>query len=158
MSSHSGFVLSVLMMNRARSGLDQLLDLWHVSHAGRAGELTSEMVTHVTGGSSVIVALNNPEPTANLEPDERKIRIHHTVSDVRTYATAFEVSTVVGAPVSPQRVGDGWDEIMLFGNWRIFPVVWSWDYSSRASSESSFAGLVFGVLPTRYKAVSSRRL
>lgn len=79
-------MLSVLMMNRARSGLDQLLDLWHVSHAGRAGELTSEMVTHVTGGSSVIVALNNPEPTANLEPDERKIRIHHTA--------------VVGAPVS----------------------------------------------------------
>jgi hypothetical protein len=47
------------------------------------------------------------------------------------YATAFEVSTVVGAPVSPQRVGDGWDEIMSFGNWRIFPVVWSWDESSR---------------------------
>jgi hypothetical protein len=62
------------------------------------------------------------------------------------YATAFEVSTVVGAPVSPQRVGDGWDEIMSFGNWRIFPVVWSWDYSSTASSESSSAGLEYSLL------------
>lgn len=69
-SSHSGFGLfGVDDESGAVWAVDQLLDLWHVSHAGRAGELTSEMVTHVTGGSSVFVALNNPEPTANLEPD-----------------------------------------------------------------------------------------
>jgi hypothetical protein len=41
------------------------------------GELTSEVVTHVTGSrplaiTVIVVALNSPEPTANLQPDKRK--------------------------------------------------------------------------------------